>query len=454
MWEYNNSVLIYTSPDFNYSTSVACSGFISTIINKSPPYPNEWKILSPIMLDKYYNIYSSGGCIVFISNQLTTNINSIKVRFNNFIKTFKTDSGNIPVLALFATKSNCFAKPMSNLWKVLNFIYIKKEKPTPILLNSIYIGGNDGSSFLLNWKECIQKKYTPKKFLFKKDTDRAFAHNVGLLFTSITPFFYDKPEKNWKWNSKLIQYEELVKHNPSPNIEPKFEFPNKCFILIMGRPSSGKSVLSKRIQEILSKQINYNSSIQGLLTTSSLNHINSSSAITPVTSPNKYFGASPSVTPVTSPVTSPVTPSSGPKRVSTTTSVNLDILNTVPILNDKDITFNKTWDKKVTDTIFNNTTIIITQYATYKKRSFYISKAKKFEIPIYILYIHTPKNICKVLNNTKIQTSKKFDEFIYDEQHYAKWENSFEYPEYDSNDLTLIEYPMCIRIRPELKFKY
>jgi hypothetical protein len=396
-WELKNTVLIFTSDDFEYKPSIAGCGLLNTILIRSRPFPKKWTLKSDY-LEKFQDIHNKGGSVVFFSNQYTNNPNIVKLRFANFLKSFTCvdDSPvageesmvkNIPVIALFALKKNCFKKPFTNLWKLLTFIYIKAEKPAPSLENSIYIGGYDGGMFLKNWKACLKNKYCDKQFITRFDTDRAFAYNIGVQFVSSVVFFCAKEEPKWKWNTfamdipKRLSYIYKMKDIEEPDIMARLgELPEseKYFILIMGRPSSGKTTLSRRI---------------------------------------------------------------------------LDLLTEAHIMHDSFGTLKANY-KKLKNMIYEKTTILVTKYSDYKKRNEYIKIARTFNVPTVIIYLKTLQNVCKLLNNTKIQTSRDFSLEMHPYTTYLFWKKCYVEPEYAADDILVINYPFKMRYRSELKFRY
>lgn len=415
MWQYQNTVLIYISDEFQYKPSVAACGLIRTIIKKTGKgATEEWNIANDTYMKKFKTIHDSGGSIVFISNQMDTlHINTIKSRFNKFIEKFtyveettedknqdipNTQTKHIPVMAIFSTKKNCFTKPFTNLWKVMGFMYQIKKLPPPDLKMSIYIGRCDGGIYVAN-KGTESNVYTKKFFKCRTDIDRAFAHNVGVQFVSQTQFFYDKPEPKWKWCPILMdpdtrmKYIKDHKNDTEPNMADIIN-EKKYLIIIMGMPSSGRSTLIKRIvDDTFDKTKDANE----------------------------------------------------PHIIHITKTKHMY----------------KTYSKKLTkcihDAIYEKTTIIKLDYSDYKHRNILIAIAREYEVPVLIINLTTDINICKILNYTKVQTSSNFNLGVHSRTTYAEWEKQYEVPIYypDSDkDITVIEYPMVLRFRKELKFHY
>jgi hypothetical protein len=260
-WENKNSVLIYRSSDFGFKPSIAGCGLHNTLLKRTEKNPKVWEIWKPEIIQKFKEIHENGGSIVFFSNQSHNNRHVVKARFNKFMEKFMVDDTPvpdaavmkpIPVMAFFALKKNCFKKPFTNLWKVLGFIYQKDGHDMPNPETSIFIGGNDGGMYLMNRKECAVKSFTQKIFRNRSDVDRAFAANLGLHFIYKNAFFFGTAEPKWKWHSHVMTVNERMKYfhehkeDKDPNLADLLTG-EKNFILIMGRPSSGKTTLSKML---------------------------------------------------------------------------------------------------------------------------------------------------------------------------------------------------------------
>jgi predicted kinase len=408
MWEQKNTVLIYRSSDFGFKPSVAGCGLTNTILKKGT---QNWEMWSPKILEKFQTIHESGGSIVFISNQYEVNINTVKSKFKDFMKSFivreelmegtpiielpKINTPkSIPVIALFAMKKNCFKKPFTNLWKVLGFIYYAEKHPIPNVQTSIIIGGQNGGFYAKKNKPENRKTWA-KEFAFRLDTDRAFADNIGVKFIWSNSFFTEKSESKWQWNPYIMSIENRMKYIKESKkiIEPDFmlsmealPLSERYLIILIGRPSSGKTTVSKRIIEQLQ-----------------LKH-------------------------------------------GTEYKIN--------VVNDCNEKFTQKFQKKVKNMIFENTTIIICKGSNYKNRNKYIKLARIYEVPTMIVHMTTETKLCKILNHTKIQTSRTFDLELHDNKVYKQFDKQYEEPAYDENDIVVVSYPLVLRYRPEIKFRF
>lgn len=403
-WDYQNTVLIYKSSDFSYKPSIAAFGVANTILKRSS-LDKTWELASPKILEKFKLIYDKGGSIVLFSNQYGKNASFVKAKFNKLVKSLVIKSDNpvveeckdtpIPIMAFFSLKKNCFKKPFTNLWKILNFIYQKKglNHPDPSL--SIFVGGNDGGLYLKNWQECQKNSYVRKIFKNRSDTDRAFAKNVGVRFSSAKSFFYGNAESKWNWNPYLMSVEDRIKHikkhkdDTEPDVRKSLdELPekDKILVIIMGPPCSGKVTISKIITEKLKEK----------------------------------YGEE----------------------------------HKVVVINDIKRNLSKKFQKEITDSLFEQSTIIITKHPDYKRRNLYIRLAHKYEMPSLIVNVKADIAICKILDQVKVQISRDFARELYPVQIYKAWTKKFEYPDYSEDNVVVMDYPLVMKFRHEMKFQY
>lgn len=420
MWIHRNHILIYISEDFGFNPNVAGCGFMHTIV-KDYYKADEWRIADPSYMEKFKAIHDNGGSIVFFSNQSKIlNINNIKSRFDKFAKDFVVDYAaddsqdipdeerkkqRIPIMALFSLRHNCFRKPFNNMWKVMGFVYIKQGKQPPDLSKSIYIGKMDGSFYVKNWDECKRDRYARKIYRNRSDVDRAFAANIGVPFVSHKLFFHGEDTK-WQWSRLIMPPDERLKYQRKqkkvvePNmIEELMTLPsphNKYFIMVMGRPSSGKSTLIKRLEDDLMEKFGENFKYNIMKTDDD-----------------------------------------GKKKTMS-----------------KNGKYTKNFIQKIKDALFDSTVILHMKFSNYNSRNELIEIARLYEIPTFIIYLTTPEKICRVMNFVKIQISKNFDQEYYLTSPFNEWQKKFEYPDYYEKDVKMIEYPMVLRFRQELKFRY
>jgi hypothetical protein len=428
MWQNKNTVLIYISEGFQYKPSVAGCGLLHTIIKETD---SEWNILDPAFIEKFRTIHDSGGSIVFFSNQ-NIHSNTIKARFSRFMQKFLLPSGDpMPVMALFATKRNCFMKPFTNLWKVMGFMYQMKNKAIPDTSTSIYIGKFDGGIYVKNWQAVATKRFTKKTYTTRADSDRAFAHNVGVQFVSRAQFFYGKPEPKWQWCFLLMSLEDRMKYIKQhkeceePNL-PAMIGDKKYLVIVIGRPSSGRSTLIKRIIADSGAGENLTQN----LTPRSQPGANPERNHSTAGEIGEFRDPEPNLTP------------HSPKPTVIHVSKNV---------------YPKKLIKTIKEAIWKGTTIIKLDFPDYAHRNSLIKIAREYDTPTLLVNLTTDKKLCEILNRVKIQTATDFSLELHDHLAYADWQKKYEAPEYDSvsdPDVTVVEYPMVVRFRKEFRYQY
>lgn len=261
-WKYKKTIMCFVADKFPFSNSVFGLGLEGTLVKskaKFPRIPEDWKFIyrKKTVLDKLRKLYHEyNASVVFFEDVINVSKGiisqkDVKERFEQIIKEI-----NIPVIAIFATHNNCFRKPHVNMWNLLEGIYIssgKCEKPSK--KNSVYLGHLAGR---LRTPKIQSKKD-------KSDRDRAFAYNINVQFWLPEQYFIGEKYRkipDWEWDQKILTPNEKKiimkksqqsKTNDSVtvnlfkkliNIQNKYQ--NDYFVIIlMGPPSSGKSVLSR-----------------------------------------------------------------------------------------------------------------------------------------------------------------------------------------------------------------
>lgn len=151
----------------------------------------------------------------------------------------------LPIVAFFSTCQNRYSKPFTGMWQLINLFY-KKENKTINKETSMYIGNLAG-----------RLKYDKKRLDASCD-DRAFAHNIGMNFTTPERFFLNNTKLQlWSWDSNVLGIEErenVMRYNKKLYIPiildevksmPKS---NQYTIVIIGVPSCGKTTLAKKVK--------------------------------------------------------------------------------------------------------------------------------------------------------------------------------------------------------------
>lgn len=283
-----------------------------------------------------------------------------------------------PVIAVFAMEDNCFKKPFTNIWKVIIWLYRRKEKPLPSIHHSIYIGGLDGS--------------------YRPDTDRAFAYNIGLHFFSKIRYFTGENRK-WKYSEKCgsTKYIKYKLENPEtpPNILEelkKVPTANKYIIIIMGRPSSGKHTLLTDLLEQIHSIYGQDFPVGNI---SAKDHIS--------------------------------------KRFQRKKSFSYEL-------------------KKLIEN--NVITIVVDDKPSYERRDDILKVASKAKASTLIVNLKTPRCIAFLFDMIKIQTSKNPKLKRLSDARMRFWEGIYENPDYAESNILTIDYPIVLKHKKELMYKY
>ena len=94
------------------------------------------------------------------------------------IELFQTEAG-IPIISFISTRINKYSKPFTGMWKIIELLYRRESKTIEKPL-SLVIGNKAGR---INIK---------RRKIDKNCSDRAFAHNIKLNFTTPDRFFLNK----------------------------------------------------------------------------------------------------------------------------------------------------------------------------------------------------------------------------------------------------------------------
>ena len=174
---------------------------------------------------KNSKLHEKNYSIVFFSNQLGISKNKVDkediiYKVNEIVKKI-----NVPILTLLSIKDDNFRKPRIGLWNYLkenNKIEINKK-------NSFYVGDMAGRLLTKDYKKD------------RSDSDRKFAINIKIKFFTPESFFLNLEERKWKLNDYLLDYKNF------DNQEINF-IGDKIMVLISGYPASGKTTLSKKLE--------------------------------------------------------------------------------------------------------------------------------------------------------------------------------------------------------------
>jgi DNA 3'-phosphatase len=249
-WKDLGTAVMYKSPDFIFKPYAVILELENCLIKKiyiNTLYHNiaeikEVKIYNEEFMksinaqSQYYSIIILGNHIMY--NSLNKDI--IKKKLELFIERCK-----FPVLALFALVNNNLSKPHTGMWNLLNKYYVHVGKKE--LQKAIFISDNAGR-IIENDKKII--KYD------RKDTDRAFAHNINIPFYTINEYLDDNKKEKFNWNIKCLPkecrsaYIDKLSAYKNPDILEvlKNKGYSSCYmILLYGAPRSGKTTLAKKL---------------------------------------------------------------------------------------------------------------------------------------------------------------------------------------------------------------
>jgi DNA 3'-phosphatase len=251
-WKNLGTILLFQNKNFQFKSSV----IICELDNCLVTHLSEAKIYNT-MNDHSFTIYeedlitklqtaSMDHSIIVLSNQINSNklnIDMIKRKVEMI-----TNVLNIPIIGLFALRANCFMKPHTGMWKLLNAYYTKYGSTC---IQRAVLVSNEGGLIL----EKTIRKQLIRNAVFS-DVDRAFAYNIGINYRSIDEYIDDCEPLDYKWSSRVIPpstrelYVDQINKHTNENIFQKLNEFKNCdtyLIMVMGAPRTGKTKLTKSI---------------------------------------------------------------------------------------------------------------------------------------------------------------------------------------------------------------
>jgi hypothetical protein len=171
------------------------------------------------------------------------NIDIIKRKIEKIVDKLK-----IPIIGFFAILPNCFMKPHTGMWKLLNAYY--KTYGNSSIHNAVVVS-NEGGMIIEN-----EKKGIVTRNVCYSDIDRAFAHNIGMKYQNIDEFLGYDDKFEFSWDNKIIPpevrelYIEQINKLSQPNIFKELGKFGDCdiyVIMVMGAPRCGKTLFAKMI---------------------------------------------------------------------------------------------------------------------------------------------------------------------------------------------------------------
>jgi len=243
MWKEVDTIVYYLHPEFKHMPTVAVFNFLGTIL-KFKSTTKKIKYYTNVR-EKLLDIANKGASIIFCQSFQQSDLGHIKLLFEEVLK-----DTQIPIMAFFSTKLNKYMKPFTNMWRIIELSYFKRNKTINKTV-SIYVGHHAGriKSYMGKYKLMVKK-------IDSKATDRAFASNIGLTFFTPEIFFQeDKNPITWSYGEDVINNTER-----KSLMDPTFQNPvvieeiqklptsTKYMVLITGPPSSGKTTLAEKIK--------------------------------------------------------------------------------------------------------------------------------------------------------------------------------------------------------------
>lgn len=228
--ENENILFIINSNNNSSSKKILAFDMDGTLITTKsgkifPKDSNDWEFLFSleIIINKIEEYKNNNYNIVIFSNQNINNFDEIiKPKILILLDILKIDG-------VFAKKKDVFRKPLNGMFELYkNFYNIKS-----IDEQSFYIGD-----------ACGRKKPDDHN-----DTDLKFALNNNLIFLQPEEFFLNKISRQMSLSYELPKKINFIKQ--SYNEKLIFNQNDKPIIIIMcGSPGSGKSTLSKIINQL------------------------------------------------------------------------------------------------------------------------------------------------------------------------------------------------------------
>ena len=249
-WKDLGSVIIYNHPNFQFNSTVILVEFENCLINKIAPtqfyHAINPKTISPYR-DEFIKVLQRElteiGVIIVSSvppnNKLA--VDSLKRKVESFY-----DKYEIPAVAFFSMKDNLFSKPHTGIWKLINTFYKKNGH----MITKACVVSDFGGRLMDREMQSGAIRTTSDK----TDMDRAFAHNIGMPYKTISEYLNPELVEKFNWNNislspeqRVIYIEKLRAYKNADILKELFsgKQADVYMIMVYGAPRSGKTTLSK-----------------------------------------------------------------------------------------------------------------------------------------------------------------------------------------------------------------
>ena len=232
-----NYIYNILKPRTNKKIKIASFDLDHTIIKTKsgrvfPKDKDDWELYNNKVIDKLHELYNDNYEILFFTNQSSLSKSEKKkedfiLKINNIIKYI-----NLPISYFISTNYGYYRKPCTGLFQ----LYIDYISPKIInYKNSFYCG--DAAGREKGWMNIKKKKDFSSSDLF-------FAKNINLKFFLPEEIFGDYKNLEIK-----LPVRKFLKCKQSKIILPVSK-KLKNYIILVGKPASGKSFLAKEIKEL------------------------------------------------------------------------------------------------------------------------------------------------------------------------------------------------------------
>ncbi|KAK7484043.1 hypothetical protein BaRGS_00024655 [Batillaria attramentaria] len=196
---------------------------------------NDWEWWDDSVAGKLRALDKDGFRVVFFTNQAGIEKDKVKPdTVKDKIEAIIKELG-IPVLVFISTGNSHYRKPSPEMW---NFFIKNCNQGVEVDKSEcVYVG--DAAGRAKGWANDKPKDFSC--------SDRMFAANIGIKFSTPEEFFLDEKPAAFEWKS--INPNEILKKATKPDPKQEFHKKGKELVVMVGCPASGKSTFRKRYLE-------------------------------------------------------------------------------------------------------------------------------------------------------------------------------------------------------------